>query len=132
MLFGLRTQTEVPPRHLGQHDSINLQSRKEIFSATADTVWLIQKIVSVAKRRFRILVDSNDDRLDMLIAVSFPGCAMAHLRECLYPRRIVRLFVIPLERIRRATASAPLRADTNLWPEDELVLPFVPAAGFPD
>src|SRR6202012_2499809 len=48
---------------------------------------LVQKIIPIAGRRFRILVDRNDDRLDVLVAPPFPRRSVAHVVQGLEKRR---------------------------------------------
>jgi hypothetical protein len=50
---------------------------------------LVQKEFAIAKRLFCILIDGDDDRLDMVIAIPFAGRAVADLSQCFDPRRIV-------------------------------------------
>jgi hypothetical protein len=48
---------------------------------TADAVRLVKEIIAVAKRCFGILIDSNDDRLDVLIAVALARRAKPNFGE---------------------------------------------------
>jgi hypothetical protein len=50
-------------------------------AAAADTVGLVQKILTIAERGLGVLVDRDDDRLDMLIAPAFAGGATSYFRQ---------------------------------------------------
>jgi hypothetical protein len=49
-------------------------------------VRLVQKEVAIARRRFRVLVDRNDDRLDVLVAPTLSRCLTAGFLEGLAAR----------------------------------------------
>ena len=56
---------------LGQLDECaraDSSSGNVIFCSTANPVGLVQKELSVAERRFGVLVDGNDDRLNVVVA----------------------------------------------------------------
>jgi len=46
-------------------------SRDVIVPPTSNAVGLVQEEFPVAQRRFGVLVDGNDDRLDMVVAPTF-------------------------------------------------------------
>jgi hypothetical protein len=64
-------------------------------------VRLVQKILAVTQGRFSRLIDRDNDRLHMMVAVALQRRPASHLRKCLYPRRIVGLFIIPFGRVVR-------------------------------
>jgi hypothetical protein len=74
------------------------QSRHVIAPATPNPIRLVEKITPVTQRRFGILVDRNDDRLHMRVAPAFPRRLDANLRQGFYPRRVIRVVVVPFER----------------------------------
>ena len=47
---------------------------------------------------FGVLVDRHDDRLHMRVALPFPHRLDANLRQGFYPRRVIRVVVVPFER----------------------------------
>jgi hypothetical protein len=53
-----------------------------------DALWFAQEEVAVAGDGFRILVDGNNNRLDMLVAVPFAAGFTADLLQRLYPGRV--------------------------------------------
>ena len=74
------------------------QSQNVIAPATPNPIRLVEKITPVTQRRFGILVDRNDDRLHMRVAPAFPRRLDANLRQGFYPRRVIRVVVVPSER----------------------------------
>jgi hypothetical protein len=42
-----------------------------IFHSTADPIRLVQEELSVAERRFGVLINGHDDCLDVLVALAF-------------------------------------------------------------
>jgi hypothetical protein len=61
----------------------------------ADTVGLVQNEFPIAERRFRVLVDGDNDRLDTVIAEALTGCPMTDLGKGLDPGRILSVVVVP-------------------------------------
>jgi len=47
----------------------------------ADTVGLVEKVIAVAQRLLRVLVDRNGDRLDVLIAMALARRLLTQLCE---------------------------------------------------
>lgn len=48
--------------------NVRPSSGNVIFHSVADPIWLVQEEVSVAERGLRVLINSNDDCLDVLVA----------------------------------------------------------------
>jgi hypothetical protein len=63
----------------------------------ADTVGLVEKVIAVAQRLLRVLVDRNGDRLDVLVAVAFARGSLAQFGERVDPWRVARLLLVPLQ-----------------------------------
>jgi hypothetical protein len=53
-------------------------------------VRLVQKIISIARRRFRVLVNRDDDGLDVLVAPTFSDSLVPHVVQRLEERSPVR------------------------------------------
>src|ERR1700722_11295741 len=66
-----------------------------IWIASANPVWLVQEVPAIAERRFRVLIDRDDDRLYMLITVAFQCRLPSYVGQRLDPRWMVRLVVVP-------------------------------------
>src|ERR1700733_11190413 len=66
-----------------------------IWIASANPVWLVQEISAVAERRLGVLIDREDDRLYVLVAVAFQCRLASYVGQRLDPRWMVSLVVIP-------------------------------------
>jgi hypothetical protein len=62
------------------------------------SVWTCRRHVNAARR---VSCDRDNDRLHMMVAVALQRRPASLLRKCLYPRRIVGLFIIPFGRVVR-------------------------------
>src|SRR6516165_8953667 len=58
-------------------------------------VWPVQEILTVAERGLGILIDRDNDRLHMGIAVTLQSRLASHISKRLDPRRMIRLVVVP-------------------------------------
>jgi hypothetical protein len=74
-----------------------------------DAVGLVEKVVPVAQRLLRVLIDRNGDRLDMLEAMAFTRGPLAQFGECVDPWRVVRLLVVPFQLFAMRRKSPLLR-----------------------
>src|SRR5579862_9501075 len=66
-----------------------------IWIASANPVGLVQEVPAIAERAFGILIDRDDDRLYVLVAVAFQCRLPPDVGQRLDPRWMVRLVVIP-------------------------------------
>src|SRR5579871_1054451 len=66
-----------------------------VWIASTDAMRLVQEIPAVAERRFRVLIDRDDDRLYMGVAVAFQCRLPSHVGQRLDPRWMVGLVVVP-------------------------------------
>lgn len=66
----------------------------------ADAVGPVQEVCPITRRRFGVLVDGDDDRLDVLVAPTLARGPVAHLCKRVQPGRIVRVVVVPAKRHR--------------------------------
>jgi hypothetical protein len=76
------------------------------LTGSADAVRLVEKVIPVAQRRLGILIDRDDDRLHMRVAPTFARGLDADFRKRVYPRRVVHLLIVPLQRLAYAVTSA--------------------------
>src|SRR5579872_2511868 len=77
------------------HTSINKAALRRKVIASANPVRPVQEIAAVAERRFGVLIDGDDDRLHMLIAVAFQCRLPSHVSQRIDPCWMVRLVVVP-------------------------------------
>jgi hypothetical protein len=55
----------------------------------------VQEKLAVAESGFGILIDRDDDRLHVMVAVALQSCLAPHICECVDPWWIVGLVVVP-------------------------------------
>jgi hypothetical protein len=68
-----------------------------ISYASANPLRLVPKILAIAEGGLGILIDDDDDRLHMMVAITLEWRLAPHLRQRLYPRRIAGLVVVPFD-----------------------------------
>jgi len=67
--------------------------------SSATPVRPVQEELAVAESGFGILIDRDDDRLRMMVAVALQSCLAPHICQCLDPRWIVGVVVVPSGRL---------------------------------
>ena len=82
---------------------------KECSRFSSDAVRPVQAVVAIAERCLGVLVDRDDDRLDMSVAVALARRLMPDIGESLYPRRAP--FVPPM--IQHSGDVASINATTQ-------------------
>src|SRR6476660_2473546 len=65
-----------------------------VVPLAANAVWPVEKVVTVIKSGFCILIHGDDDGLDVLVAPTLQGRVTLGLRQRFYPRRVVCFFVV--------------------------------------
>jgi hypothetical protein len=68
----------------------------------ADTVRLVQEVLTIAQGASCMLVDREHDRLHVVEAVAFTRTHVSYICERLNPGRMVRIGIVPIHRIRRS------------------------------
>jgi hypothetical protein len=68
------------------------------FAASADRVRLVQEILAIPRGGFRVLVDSDDDCLDVVIAPSFPRGLAPDILKGFQKGRQLALVIEPAKR----------------------------------
>ena len=64
---------------------------RNLIVLPADTVRLVQEVLTIAEGAFCILVDREHDRLHMAEAVAFTRAQVSYIGERLNPGRVVRI-----------------------------------------
>jgi hypothetical protein len=72
---------------------------RDVIAPPTYAIGLVQEIRSIAQRCFGVLVDGNNDRLDVMIAVALKACSVPDFGQRLNPGRIVGVGVVPFERV---------------------------------
>ena len=67
--------------------------------ASASPLRPVQEKLAVAESRFGILIDRDDDRLYMVVAIPFQGRLAPHIGKRLDPRRVIGIGIKPLGRL---------------------------------
>ena len=80
-----------------------------LFPLSADAVGLVQKELPVTNGGFRVLVNRDDDRLDVVVAPAFTSCPESHLSQCFDPRRICEVTRHDLRPLERPQLGDPIR-----------------------
>lgn len=89
--------------------------RSRDAGASADPVRLVQELVAVPHCLLRVLVDRDRDRLEVQEAMALTRRLSAQLGKRIYPRRIVPLLVVSIQRLahHQPPAQARIHDRTN-------------------